>query len=280
MRVLDPKCHIYVPSTGRHDYPRQLKGTYKYLDPEFARKNVTYVVYESELAAYSVTHPNVSIAVVRDDQPKGIAHKRYLIGQLAEKDGYDSFIMLDDDLKFYIRDESFAGKLAPATQQDTIDCLALVSEMLQSYVLAGVAQRFNFPYVRVTDRPPFGLAYKNSRLNRAFGFQTKFFNEELLHNRIVMMSDFDYMLQTMGLGKESIQTFEYAQDQGSSQAPGGCSTYRTLELQAESARKLAEIHPRWVTVVNKEVKAGGDYGTRVDVRINWTAFRSFMGFEL
>jgi hypothetical protein len=66
------------------------------------------------------------------------------------------------------------------------------------------------------------------------------------------------------------------QAEGSS-ADGGCSTYRTPELQAQAARLLAELHAPYVKVVEKETKTAWGGGTRTDVMIQWKRARHNAG---
>jgi hypothetical protein len=67
--------------------------------------------------------------------------------------------------------------------------------------------------------------------------------------------------------------FEYCWNQRDSGATGGCSTYRTAEMQAEAARRLAELHPNFVKVVTKKSKdtstSWKNMKERVDVIVYW-----------
>ena len=57
---------------------------------------------------------------------------------------------------------------------------------------------------------------------------------------------------------------------GVSNADGGCSSYRSLELQEKTSNKLKDKFPEFVTVVKKKTKTGwNNIGERVDVRIRW-----------
>jgi hypothetical protein len=67
-----------------------------------------------------------------------------------------------------------------------------------------------------------------------------------------------------------ITEFCWDQSRGSN-APGGCSLYRDGEWQRREVLKLKELHPEFVTVVEKKPKIGWGQGmtTRTDVRVSW-----------
>jgi len=67
---------------------------------------------------------------------------------------------------------------------------------------------------------------------------------------------------------------KWVTNQHGSNLAGGCSHYRTQEVQEESARKLAELHPGLVSVVKKAAKNWG-WAERTDVTVGWKkAFRA------
>ena len=62
---------------------------------------------------------------------------------------------------------------------------------------------------------------------------------------------------------------EWVHNQGGSGSAGGCSTYRTPEIQAEAAHKLHEHHRPFVKVVKKTTKTAWGGGERTDVIVQW-----------
>lgn len=102
-------------------------------------------------------------------------------------------------------------------------------------------------------------------------------DRETLHHHGVrwdnlpVMEDFDVTLQLLRLGYENMVLFEWAWGQPSSNAPGGCSAYRTYEVQKAGAEGLAALHPDYVTPVQKPSKNWRGFDHRWDVKVRWKA---------
>jgi hypothetical protein len=91
-------------------------------------------------------------------------------------------------------------------------------------------------------------------------------------DRLKVMEDFDFTLTLLENGGRNAVTLDYVWNQTGSNQPGGCSDYRTAEVQAKAAKELAKLHPGVVKVVEKEVIGKTSWGgmkTRTDVRIQW-----------
>lgn len=117
-----------------------------------------------------------------------------------------------------------------------------------------------------------GRVELNGRMLRALAYNAEVLAKERIRFRVPVMEDFDVQLQLMKRGYDGASFYGIVQEQKGSNVDGGCSTYRTHEVQAAAAHKLAELHPDCVTVVNKTLSKGwaGDMGAeRVDVRISW-----------
>jgi len=103
---------------------------------------------------------------------------------------------------------------------------------------------------------------------RVLAYNLDFFDGIEL-GRVKVMEDFDVNLQLLKKGLPSKISYYYAQGQGSSNAAGGCSEWRTLEVQSQGAERLKELHPEVVEVVEKETKTAWGGGTRKDVKVQW-----------
>ncbi len=84
------------------------------------------------------------------------------------------------------------------------------------------------------------------------------------------MEDFDVQLQLLKRGLGNACLYYWAQGQSKTNAPGGCSLWRTHEVHEAAARRLAELHPGLVRLRQKANKTdAGGFGTRMEVTIAW-----------
>lgn len=205
---------------------------------------------------------------------KGIAATREWIGKNAAQAGASRFVMLDDDLRFARRkdfDDPKQWQLTNCNDDDTREMFRYVDELLQGkYAAAGISMRMSNNRKDV-------FTEENARLVRFLAFQTEPFNE-CIHNRVPVMEDFDVLLQLLERGLPNVCVYKYAQDQSYTQKGGGCSDYRTHEMQEQAANMMAELHPGIVSTKIKRSKAADraagskqatDFAERTDVTIQW-----------
>jgi hypothetical protein len=88
--------------------------------------------------------------------------------------------------------------------------------------------------------------------------------------RIPVMEDFDLTLQLLRKGYPNRVSYQYVWNQRGSGAEGGCSSYRTAEMQTNAALKLKELHPDFVSLVTKTAgTVWKDMEERSDVTVQW-----------
>ena len=225
---------IYIPTRGRADSQVTLS-----FFPEELRKAVTLVVDEHEKDLYSKYDCRIMVC---DDTVTDIATKRRFIHDNTDD---NKIVMLDDDLRFYIRKSPTDWHL----------------RYLDDYAHCGVSAREGNNRVEA-------LSVETTRYMRLLAYNLdKFDGIELARTKV--MEDFDINLQLLKKGLPSKISYYYAQGQGSSNAAGGCSEWRTLEVQSAGAELLAKLHPEVVTVVEKETKTAWGGGIRKDVKVMW-----------
>lgn len=243
---------IYIPSRARAD---QANHTWENLPPAVQERAVMVVGHEDSRAYYRrfPAHAVVTTAV------KGIGKVRQ-----AVIDGNDGpVLMLDDDLRFFARRRDDPTKFVKASPRDVATMIAAVEKALERH--AHVAIAFREGANRNTDD-----TLLNVRCLRALGYDASVLKKEgVRFDRLPVMEDFDVALQLLRKGYPSLTLNRWVQDQGTSNAPGGCSTYRSLEVQAKGAKGLARLHPGVVKVVQKETKGAWGGGTRTDVQVAW-----------
>jgi hypothetical protein len=96
---------------------------------------------------------------------------------------------------------------------------------------------------------------------------------------VVCQQDFHLTLSLLEKGHQNVVLYKWAQSDLPPGTPGGCALYRTAEVQEQSALKLHELHPNFVTVVKKTTAWKG-LTERTDVRIAWKkAYQSSGGVK-
>jgi hypothetical protein len=138
-----------------------------------------------------------------------------------------------------------------------------LEDILRGFAHTGVAMREGAN--RNTDRRMYA-----TRMARVIGYNlVKARKAGLRFDRVPGMDDFDATLQLLKQGHANVVINWMVQNQGGSQTLGGCSTWRTMETQSAAARKLAELHPGYVKVVQKHTKTSWQGQAREDVIVQW-----------
>jgi hypothetical protein len=173
-------------------------------------------------------------------------------------------IMVDDDMYFSKRTAEGAGHLERVTNMMPI--FEWISNQLDAgFAHGGVSARQgnqNIP------RPQADCIRVN---NVHFIDRDVFMGEQLRFDRLPVMEDFDVELGLLTRGYPNRVLYNYCWSQRGSGTKGGCSLYRTKELQAQAALALNNLYPEFVKIVEKNAESGGSVfsGTRIDVNIQW-----------
>lgn len=245
---------IAIPSRARAG---QANHTFERLPPAL-QKDAVLVVSKQEALDYIARFGKNNVVRTSHDGIGRVRQHVLRFGDVAQK-----IVMLDDDLTFYERRKDDPTKLLNASPASITKLFKAIDKALDSYAHVGVAAREGAN--RCAD--PVIL---NTRMLRVLAYRTDILKAEgIRYDRLPVMEDFDVTLQLLRKGYANAVINGWAQDQGTSNAPGGCSTYRTREVQAAGAHGLKKLHPDFVTVVTKETKGAWGGGERTDVRIAW-----------
>jgi len=174
-------------------------------------------------------------------------------------------IFLSDDLSFNVRRDPGTVSLSVCTAED----VSAMLQLLTSWVLddgfghAGVSRRRGNN--TVTEE------YEDiTRMNDVYAYNVDDYRESgARFDRLQVRNDFDVTLTMLRQGYINRVSYTYAWGQGQSGADGGCSTYRTFDIQKAAAHQLARIHAGLVRVCVKQSKWGDVGDHRVDVNIAW-----------
>lgn len=239
---------IFIPTLRRQN--KQV--TWANLPPTVREKTVL-VVNADEAGTYG-GRPEL----VLPPEIRGIGAVRQHLCDIC--DG-GKLVMLDDDLRFYVRRTDEPTLLRQPLEGEVESMFNAIEAMLTEFPLVGVASREG------ANRNTDPMLY-NTRILRLLAYNSGVLAKVgAKFNRLPVMEDFDVALQLLRAGYENVVLNQWAQNQEGSDLNGGCSTYRTTEVQAQAARGLAELHPGLVRVVEKPAWRGS--GTRLDVQIFW-----------
>lgn len=202
----------------------------------------------------------------------GISRTReYILTELAKQHKARTVFMVDDDLSFCYR-PNLSEPDMPYINDDPFGMHCMV-ETLTMWL-----EEENCVHVGLISRQAnrkTGIEFQEpGRMMNAYAYDAKAIQkliktEQIKLGRVPVMEDFDLTLQLIRLGYPSRVSCQYAWTQ-TSNIDGGCSSYRTAEVQADAARKLAKLHTPFVDVVERKAKTWKNNLTaRVDVRIAW-----------
>ena len=268
----DLTVEIYIPTRGRVGRLRQ--QTLQQFTERSSYKPIL-VCPPDEVAAHQTYAKRVqSCAAI------GIGPTRQW---LTENAVADIVVMSDDDLTFAYREVAGSVKLTQSASLDPmIDACVQVIE--DGYIHGGVSSRQDAAFLgdhrqgRWGGIRPHGLAaIDNYRVNNFHFFhRRKVINAGARFDMLPVMEDFYFTLQLLTAGFPNRVLFSYCWNQRGSGADGGCSLYRTAEVQRQGAEGLALAFPNYVNVLEKQSKSvWKGMETRADVRVQW--LKAFKG---
>lgn len=245
---------IFIPTCGRETRQVTFDGL-----PKALQANAVLVVLHSEAKIYDSKYP----LLVTPPKVAGVAPTRQWIVDHARKSGVQHIMMLDDDLTWAERRTDDPSKFLAADNKSVTRLFSAAAKLLKTHAHVGIAAREG---AHTSVEP---LRY-NTRMLRALAYDVEVLaREKVRFDRIPVQEDFDVALQLLRKGYSNVVVNGWCHNQYGSNAKGGCSTFRTFEMQAETSRKLAELHHPFVKVVEKSTKTAWGGQARTDVVIQW-----------
>jgi hypothetical protein len=257
---------IYIPSYRRYNTIHG--GTLKWI-PSGLLREVVVVVRDEEYdwyvksLDYQRRQHGLQLLCLRG--VNGISDTREMIGLAAQSQGEECFCTMDDDVMFAVRKSPETTSLRPQGVADFVEMMMTLEVLCTEYAQVAISLRQGNNNVGVGPPP---LMQENGRAIRVCAFRTKEFNT-CTHNRVSVMEDIDVTLQLLSSGYKNAVLYYWANDQKQTNAPGGCSSWRTHEVHDAAARKMAELWPGICTLRQKENKTGGEFGTRTEITVQW-----------
>lgn len=221
------------------------------------------VVPEGEKYLYEDAYPHIRVMPV-PDTVTNYSQKFQWILNGCYADSNDKAVILDDDLVFSARDEN--GSLKTIRDSSRLEKLWEKMEvLLDEYPLVGV-----HPRAMGQDTPPGHV--ENGRVICIQGI-----NRRLIGNVRVdahpVLADVFLNCALLSRGLKNALITDFFQDHGPCQAPGGCSVYRTPEIQERAIDELVARYPGYAKKVYRKPKVAGwmvgEDGTRVEFTVQW-----------
>lgn len=244
---------LYIPSSGR----AAEQYTLRQLSPEWRRKT-TIVVPDNEVDDYHIRVPH-DIGIIGCPH-KGIGPTRDFIIAAAYP---GKVCMMDDDLRFFKRRKDDRTKFSDAYEEDVADMLDSIEHQLSYFAAVGVCPREGGN--RYPDK-----FYNNVRLLRVLAYDTIILTTQgIRFNDMEVMEDFYVALSLLTKGYPNMMLSDWCHNQRGSNERGGCSQYRTMQMQRDAALLLESRFPKFVKTVTKTTKTAWGGQERTDVKIQW-----------
>lgn len=244
---------IYIPTRGRVGQQTTLRNL-----PGLLHEDVTIVCPFDEAHKHKRDFPHVFV-LPQPAHITTIAEKRKWIIDTTD---HEKIVMLDDDLRFAVRRDDDPAKFRKAEDSDIIMAFTELEVILDAeFPHAGFAARGGGIGAAAQE----GGWQEAKRMMYVLGYHVPTVREHAIFGRISTHEDMDICLQLLRKGFPNLVNFTYVVDQKFGN-PGGCSEERTIEINNADARKLAEYHPEYVRISEKQYT---NSVPRVEVVCQW-----------
>lgn len=262
-RSENTELQVYIPTLGRVGIERQ-RTLRQFMTK--CRHEPILVCPANEVAAHKKYWPHVAACPF-----KGIGRTRQWI---IETSRADIVVMADDDMRFCYRPRLDAPIMPDCVTIEPI--LTMVRDCVRrGFIHGGMAARQGSQNSMPGDKRVVeldGHLYVDcSRVNNFHYINRKaILKLGARFDRLTVMEDFHFTLTLLTQGYANRIIVDHVWDQWVSGDNGGCSIYRTAEVQAAGAEQLHAAFPKFVKVVEKQTRvAWSEFSTRKDVRIQW-----------
>jgi len=195
------------------------------------------------------------------------AQRQWCMDSLGHSVSYVWF--MDDDLSFFHRVPNMGTSLKKSELQHIGMMFTTVRKHMEEVPIVSISRRFGNNFVKED--------YDEiNRSNACYCINTTVFKEVgAVFNPIepFVAEDFHMVLSFLNAGHKNRILHTYAWDDGGANKEGGCSVYRTADVQKKTMEWLAANHPE-VKIVIKQNKTGWNLpgsvnNERVDCNIQW-----------
>lgn len=181
----------------------------------------------------------------------------------------EKIVLMDDDLHWLWREDVTRWQLTVPPPWAIELMFTEIEAALDTYAHVGISGREG-------NNREMAYSVNCTRYMRVLCYNTALWPDGIMADRLDGMSDFDTNLQLLRAGLPSLVFYRWAQGQRSTQAAGGCATYRTHDTHAAEVLAMLELHSGLVTPVQKRNRSGGEFGVRDEVQVAW---KQALGWE-
>jgi len=243
---MSDQLQIIIPTRGRKNEQLTVQNL-----PKELMSRTTLVCTKKDYNALRAIRPDFNVEIQPNDDWK-IAQKREWINQEWSQRGYTKIIHLDDDLRFATRISNDDWHLKPIAGEELLQEFQRMEDKLgPEYPHVGFGQRQgNNNIIEETGWKSPGKQVCT------LGYYLPIVTKECRWDLVELYEDMCITLQLLLKGYPNAIWSETVIDQREFDAPGGCNTYRTIEMNDIEAKKLANLFPDYVSIVSRKYKGG------------------------
>jgi len=244
---------IIIPTHGRVNQQRTVSEL-----PRELRSRTILVCPQQERRRLACLDDDIEV-VAQPDANMRIAAKRAWIVQFGLDRGYEKILMLDDDLVFATRKSPDDTGLRPIRGKELLREFDRLEEKLgREWPHVGFgARQGNDKLEEVGWQSP-------GRMRCVLAYFLPIVARECKFDLVELRQDYCIALQLLLKGHPNAIWQTTVVDQ-KHDAPGGCSTWRTVEMSDDEAEKFANLFPQYVSVVERDYKGL----PRKEVTVQW-----------
>jgi hypothetical protein len=238
--------HIIIPTLGR--IHKQI--TYRLL-PQKYKDITTFVVQKHEYDEMASVYGTDKVLCLPEHINRIAPTREWIFNQFKDS----LHMVFDDDLEFVVKEPNATGERKwdsrKFTEQDFDDAFALI----QSWVDEGVHFGGLLPAWVIPDIKQWPMRDCQRVMTNCY-YNGPEIPKDLEWTRVAAAEDFDVNLQLLSRGFKNRLSAKYMVNCSETNAAGGCSVWRTLDVHNDAQRKLAELWPDFVVLKEKTVKYG------------------------
>lgn len=254
--------NLYIMSRGRAGKV----NTLNWISPKW-RERTYIIVGHNEVNDYRMSYPLTNVIFGPESITNYSQKVQWILDGLPGRLAYtlhegEKAVILDDDLVFSQFNNS--GQLVTQRDPTAMDSLwSYMDRVLDSHALVGVHPRQHAKNVAA------GFV-ENGRIICIQGINRAKIGKVKV-DQFPILADVVLNCTLLARGQANAIITTHFQDHGPCQAPGGCSIYRTPDMQRSAVEYLADRFPGFVKVVHKVAKGANWLGAegRYDYQCQW-----------